>query len=578
MNELTDIEQKLEEREVIFSNKDEQNEEQEGKVLPTSDKNIILNDIDSIQKSIQEISLKIEGDKISLRILKERLVKKKNEYNKLARKPIIKSKEQKLTELKEKLEKLKNHHIFDPHYGKKKEVLNPGEETKKIQKNTDKCKIELENLTNAINKNILINNELTNQIKENRQERLKISKKIEKSEEQNKLLQIDLERSQKWNSYIYNKIQFQELSKFKEKGKIIQYDFVDKRDELERKYHKIIEANIRREKEHKNELRKLRLKNAIFADAARERANKTEAKGEDDDNILDRIPILELLIEKWKHTIKIKKNMIDKYIKNSRDISSSFYKIIDFLGLEHLDSLPEIYSKNEEQMKSLQSYLSSSSTEMNNLIDKKYLLENQINLLLKNKKLEKDEQNNLVEEKKSKIQNLNIDIGNLIENINRKKKLFKEIEKPTLKFIKKMQQTYLADFVVSKNIVDEKTKINEKNIISFLGTVYCYCQLIRDFDENVKNMSQYMKTYETDYVNDNLNLLKKDIHLKLSKMNSNNCVNLDIHKSINKVVKQGIDYDNNIKRLANTIVDQINNSVDYSRNNISSMMTNNMSS
>ena len=49
-----------------------------------------------------------------------------------------------------------------------------------------------------------------------------------------------------------------------------------------------------------------------------------------------------------------------------------------------------------------------------------------------------------------------------------------------------MQTTYLADFVVDKNNVEDKTKLNENNVIKFLGTVYCYCQLIRDFDENVK--------------------------------------------------------------------------------------------
>ena len=44
---------------------------------------------------------------------------------------------------------------------KKNPVLQPGEETKKIQKNTDKCKIELDNLTDAINKQVLNNAKLT---------------------------------------------------------------------------------------------------------------------------------------------------------------------------------------------------------------------------------------------------------------------------------------------------------------------------------------------------------------------------------------------------------------------------------
>ena len=101
--------------------------------------------IKALQKSIQEISKVIEENKINLRILQERHVKKQSEYNQLAGKPIIKSKEQRLEEIKEKMQKLKAHQIFDPNYGKKNPVLQPGEETKMIQKNTDKCKIELDN-------------------------------------------------------------------------------------------------------------------------------------------------------------------------------------------------------------------------------------------------------------------------------------------------------------------------------------------------------------------------------------------------------------------------------------------------
>ena len=101
-----------------------------------------LSEIETIQKSIQEISKKIEEDKINLRILQERHIKKQSEYNQLAGKPIIKSKEQKMEEMKEKMQKLKNRQIFDPNYGKKNPILQPGEETKMIQKNTDKCKIE----------------------------------------------------------------------------------------------------------------------------------------------------------------------------------------------------------------------------------------------------------------------------------------------------------------------------------------------------------------------------------------------------------------------------------------------------
>ena len=52
------------------------------------------------------------------------------------------------------------------------------------------------------------------------------------------------------------------------------------------------------------------------------------------------------------------------------------------------------------------------------------------------------------------------------------------MEQPTFDFWRKMQQKYLTDFVVCKNNVEDTTKLNENNVINFLGTIYCYCQLI----------------------------------------------------------------------------------------------------
>ena len=100
---------------------------------------------------------------------------------------------------------------------------------------------------------------------------MRIFEKVEKIEEQNKIIENDLEALKNRNNKIYHKIQFKELNKVKDKGKIIETTFLDQRDYLENKFHKVIEANIKREKEHKSDLRKIRLKNAIFADKARKK-------------------------------------------------------------------------------------------------------------------------------------------------------------------------------------------------------------------------------------------------------------------------------------------------------------------
>ena len=571
MSYIEDSNEKSEETDFKNNNKNEK-------------KNFIEEDktIETLQLSIQRLNKKIEEDKINLRILQERHIKKQSEYNQLAGKPIIKSKEQKLEEIKAKMEKLKNHQIFDPNYGKKDPHLQPDDETRMIQKNTDKRKIELDNLIDNINKQILFNTKLSREIEEIRKEKARITEKLEKIDQENKKIEGELEYLKKKNTRIYSKIQFKELRKVTDRGRTIETQFLEKRDYLENKYHKVIEANIRREKEHKNDLSKIRLKNAIFADKARKKGGNRSMttngiKIEDQEEIHDRMPILDLLIDKWRYIIKYKRSMLDRYIKYSSDIRISFDKLLEYLGLEKLDGLPEIYSKNEQQMSEIESYLSTISTEVDALKEQKSLLERQIVVLTQTQEVDKEEKINLIEERTAKIQLLKKLNDDLEENINRRKRIFKELEQPTFDFLKKMQSTYLTDFVVNKNNVENTTKLNESNIINFLGTIYCYCQLIRDFDENVK-YNQENKARENSDANKSLELLKKDIKLKLSKINYNNCVNDNIHSSINNVVKHGNDFDETIRRLANVIVNQVNNTGDYSLNNISSLNTNNVSS
>ena len=34
--------------------------------------------------------------------------------------------------------------------------------------------------------------------------------------------------------------------------------------------------------------------------------------------------------------------------------------------------------------------------------------------------------------------------------------------------------------------IEKKSKINEQNVIDYLGAVYCFIQLINDFQENIE--------------------------------------------------------------------------------------------
>ena len=200
-------------------------------------------------------------------------------------------------------------------------------------------------------------------------------------------------------------------------------------------------------------------------------------------------------------------------------------------------------------------------------------------MLNNSKKNDKEEQINLVEDMKEKIDILKKNNSKLEQNMNKKRSLFRQMQQPTFDFLKKMQKTYLTDFVVSKNNVDENVKLTESNIINFLETVYCYCQLIKDFDENAKsNVNISTMSKESKEINKTLDMLKKDFKMRLSKINYNNLVNNNVQHSIKSVVNRGNDFDETIRRLANEIIDQVTKESNRSYNNISSMNTNNASS
>ena len=94
---------------------------------------------------------------------------------------------------------------------------------------------------------------LSNDIKEVRKDRLRLTERFARIEEENKEIEKNILLIQARNKKIYNRIHFKDLDTVKEKGKKLENEFLEKRDILEYKYHKVIEENIKKEKEHKND-------------------------------------------------------------------------------------------------------------------------------------------------------------------------------------------------------------------------------------------------------------------------------------------------------------------------------------
>ena len=511
--------------------------------------------IQNLQQSIQTIIHSIEREKINIRINQERLTKKLRQYNDLLGKPSSPSKEQRITIRKQKMDQIKNRQIFSPNYGKKIILLNPEDEIKSLKKCVSMNEIKLNTIKNGVNKQALWNNRILNEINQIRKDKLIQKTKIDKIKEENQDIEQQIKTLNKKNKRSISRLNYDDLKKSQDQNKILEEKFKSDREKLEMKYHQVIEENIKRERAKTNELGKKRLANAAIADNAR----KNNTKGMDillsvdKDEIQDRIPILDALLEKWSHSIKYKKQMLNKYKANSIKIKDTLDKLLIVLGLEKYEELPTIYEMEEVQNSKVDEILSQVSNEVDLLKEQKDIMEKKIKKLLENKKETNNQNEMTLKEKEINIEILIKLNEDLINQINRKKMIFNEMEECTLKFLKKMENTYLADFVVKKMNVEDNSKINETNVLDYLSSVYCYIHLINDFHENVIMKKEVKQNANmSSLVNKSIENLNKEIKFKLSKFNYNNCL------SKVKKDKQKNMFDDVIIRLANEIVKDVN--------------------
>ena len=514
--------------------------------------------IQQIQQSIQSTVHNIEKEKINLRISQERYSKKLREYNEILGKPIFLTKEQKIKKIKERLQNLKKRQIYSPTYARRNRPINPEDEIKYIQKSTSLNEIKLNDIKNGVNKQALINERIMNEINEIRKDKVLLQNKLSKVNEVNEEIERNLEYLIRKNKENTKKLKYQDLKKSKNEGIFMEEKFKSDRDYLENKYHKVIEANIRKERMRNSELSKQRLANAAIADNIRKNINKSskQENNEDQDEIIDRIPILDAQLDKWVYIIKHKKQIINKYIQNASQIRNAFNKLISFLGVEKYDELPLIYEKNESQMAKIDELLSKTSNDVDELKAKKELLQKQIYILTETTKITNINKEKYIKEKETNIANLKKLNDKLMEDIGKKRILFSDMEECTFNFLKKMQNSYLVDFVVKRMTIEDNSKINEQNVIDYLGSVYCFIQLIKDFEEfsqNKKKQKQNLTKSSTLSVNKSIENLQKEIRFKLSKFNYDNCFT-----KVKKDINQRSMFDEVIKRLANEILDEVN--------------------
>ena len=521
-------------------------------------------EIEDIQQEIQNVTKKIEHEKINLRITEERYEKTKNEYNRLQGKPEAKTKEDKEKERKEKKEKQKikiEDQKKEPKQQNKHQILN--ETAKKKFFELMKQESEIDSLTKQINQINLDCEDLKQQIEYLRKQKNSNDTQLNDINKKNDKLTKDTKKLKEKNLNTNKNIEETdetELKNEEQKGLEQDREFLRKRDKLEDKYHKIIEAKILRERERKKEQAQKRQMLGMMAMNAMNQMNnnnnnkKTVGFKEIEDRIKtlkaqeisDRIPILDEVINKWKEINKVKKVMLEKYNKNAETIKDAFDIIMKFLGLYSYDELPIIFQKNEDQISSIEMYISELTNEKNSKEEHKNNLKKQIKEL--EDKIDKRdfEKTDFKSVKKDNIAELENKIKEVEKDIKEKREFFEKLKPDTENFLNKMNNTYVRDYV--PNIIPLKDlKYSEDNIKFIIDNIQNYYTLITEFNQSYKEKQE-------DNVNKEIDKLRDEMKNKLENFKKEN-----YSKKLKRDLSNyGQNYDETIRRTAETIVECTN--------------------
>ena len=546
-------EEKEEDDEETKKKKAQQEKEEKEKKKQQKAFNDKMKDL-SIEQQISDETIQIEQKKIDLRIMKERLAQKEKLYNELQGKPTNKTSEEKEKERRDKKKANKNHKFTDPIVRKKGREKQIQDDREKIAKEDIRKRAQFQKLTTDINELIISNKELKEQIIDLRKRKLEALKKRDEIIQENEEKKENLKEMLKQNEISKSQIMHKEYKETVNEGIEQQKEFEAERDELENEYQKLREEFIKRERENKKENAKKRNMAALALSnkgmSTRDKDMEMELKKLADEEIMDRIPMLDQCIEKWNVINTIKKTSIQVFQQNSSKIRDAFNKLTKYLGLDSFTELPLVYKKTEQQMSNINMYKEKLETQNDKLEYEKELINKQIELLSGKKKNINLKKSDFIQQKLKSIEVIDNCSDNFKKEIDKRMKLIEAIKLETHIFLTKFHETFLSDYIVRKVNIDESSEYNEKTVNKYLSNVQDYSKLIQEW----KSFSKDNKVMEND-----LAKLRDDILQKLGKFEKARLLNKDLAQSMESDYKKGIKLEEIIRKSSQKIALDIQN-------------------
>jgi hypothetical protein len=468
---------------------------------------------------------------------------------------VEKTSEEKEKERREKKKANKNHKFTDPidrKKGREKQIIDLRE---KIKKEDTKKKAEFQKLTTDINELIISNKDLKEEIVNLRKRKNEVLKKKKEMEEELEQKKIELENMTKRNEVSKSQIMHKEYQNTVTEGQEINKDFVAERDELEEEYQKIREEYIKRERETKKENAKKRnmaalaLSNKSSVKNPRDKDIELEIKKMADEEVMDRTPMLDICIEKWREINQIKKTSIQIFQQNSTKIRDALKKLTKCVGLDSFKQLPLVFKKTEQQMSNINMYKEKLEVQNDKLEFEKEMINNQIDVLSGKKKQGIEETSKLIQEKKKNIEIINTCAKNFKKEIDIRMKLIEKLYPATKTFLAKLDPTFLSDFIANKINIDETSEFSEKTIDKYISNVQDYYSLIEEWDKTSREKKELGE----------LDKLREEMKQKLGKFEQSRLISQDFYESMQLDYKKGIKLEDIIKKSSHKIALDIQN-------------------
>lgn len=524
----------------------------------TSQKNFKMKNPIEIEKAIHEMTKNIEQNKIDIRILKERLEQRKRNYNQLQGKPITNlTSEEKERALEKRRKEISNRKYNDPvkrKVGREREIIDA---RIKMQKENKKNEAQFERLGNEIDDLTESNKALKKEINDLRKRKEELEKLKEKIIKENKDREDELNDILLGNADMQKSVRNNKYKATVKKGVEQEKEFMSQRDELEKEYQKVIQQYILRERQKlkENEFKKK------VAEVRNGKSNKTkkneeiqkELKRIEDEKMLDRTPILNELLQKWRELNKEKKDSLNRYVANCTKIRQLFEDLAIQLDLTTISDLPEVYRKTEERLSNINFHIKDLENENVRLENEKDTLSKQIELLSTKRKGLSAYRKKFIEQKKLRIRVFERITNNLRKDIRTKEKFIKNLKPETDSFLSKLNETFLSEFIINKMNVDPNTRYNYKNISNYLANVEDYLNLIYQWKDN--NSTDNFNLTEQK----NMDNLREEMKQKLENFETNRVLNNSLYSSMKTERKNGTGLSQIIKKTSNDILGQMKN-------------------